>query len=683
MRQVLPRQLARQAVIVLGMHRSGTSALTRVINLLGAALPGNLMPSTSDNEEGYWESYDFAYLNRDLLEAAGTTWHDYSPIPDARFTSETVRAFRRQAQALLEESFHRSPLFVLKDPRLCRLVPFWRPVLQDFGAAVHFVLILRHPQEVYRSLAARAEHEAFASASITSAATSDLVWLRYVLESEHQTRDFDRVVVTFDGLLQDWAKTLSRLASDLSINFPRSLKEVSPSVSQFISARHKRQCVVSFETSLATQVYQSFRAHADNDAPLPTAWLDGVRNALDTVEAAYAPLRSLPQRHTRSPWDAEVLVRVADRAAAATGPAPRVLYVSDRPETRGHMYRVAHHVAVLQAAGVDASWLPLAEAVNIKAPGADVVVVFRQPWNDSVDRLHAICRARGIPVGFDVDDLIFDPQLMTAEQFDYLRPMEESQRQEWLRIEVGGCRRTLTASDFAVVSTQPLADAVEALGIPSHVLPNGLDTAMIAQADAALAHPVGKPSAVDGRLRLGYASGTPTHQKDFAVVVPVLATLLEEQPALMLTVVGYLTLEEFPDLLRHHDRIEMRSFVPHAELFREYARFDVNLVPLECGNPFCEGKSELKYYEAALVQVPTVAAPTAPYRAAIKDGQTGYCARTAEEWRARLLFLISDAGERERLGRNARVHAIAAFGPRAQSAAALRTFETILKQFRN
>ena len=268
---------------------------------------------------------------------------------------------------------------------------------------------------------------------------------------------------------------------------------------------------------------------------------------------------------------------------------------------------------------------------------------------------------------------------MTVERFDYLRQMKPKDQQAWIR-KVEGYRRTMDEADFALVSTEPLAEAAWALGKPAYVLPNGIDAAMITQADAALAGAAGKPSTANGRLRLGYASGTPTHQKDFAVVAPLLATLLDEQPALSLTVVGYLTLEEYPELLRHRDRIERRPHVPHAELFREYARFDVNLAPLQHDNPFCEGKSELKYFEAALVAVPTIASATRPYRAAIKDGETGFCAGTPEAWLTHLRVLLDDPGERARLGRNARHHAIAAFGPESQCAAAHRTFLAITQE---
>jgi glycosyltransferase involved in cell wall biosynthesis len=73
-----------------------------------------------------------------------------------------------------------------------------------------------------------------------------------------------------------------------------------------------------------------------------------------------------------------------------------------------------------------------------------------------------------------------------------------------------------------------------------------------------------------------------------------------------------------------HGQIEWREFVPLDQLPNEIAQFDVNLAPLEVGNPFCEAKSELKYFEAALAGVPTIASPTGPYRRAIRHGETGF-----------------------------------------------------------
>lgn len=221
-------------------------------------------------------------------------------------------------------------------------------------------------------------------------------------------------------------------------------------------------------------------------------------------------------------------------------------------------------------------------------------------------------------------------------------------------------------SDFVFTSTTPLAVAVRKLQVPAYILPNGFDDEMMALAKAAVTEFAHKPSSQDGWLRLGYGSGTPTHQKDFATIAPMLCELMNERPNLMLTIVGHLNQNEFPELAQHKDRIETRALVPHSQLLREYARFDINLAPLEIENPFCEAKSALKYVQAALVGVPTVAAATLPYREAIADGETGWVARDSKEWRTCLISLIDDARERRRLGCNARLSVQQTVGPESK-----------------
>src|SRR5688572_24520696 len=111
----------RQAVVVLGMHRSGTSALTRALHILGLALPDDLLPAADDNTQGYFEAREFVRLNQALLAAAGTAWHDPAPIPDGWLAGNETLPFRQRAAALIEAAFSASSLVVLKDPRFSRL----------------------------------------------------------------------------------------------------------------------------------------------------------------------------------------------------------------------------------------------------------------------------------------------------------------------------------------------------------------------------------------------------------------------------------------------------------------------------------------------------------------------------------------------------------------------------------
>lgn len=145
----------RDAVVVLGMHRSGTSALAGVLNLLGCDAPANQMKPTVDNEKGYFESTSVLTLHNDLLSSAGSSWDDWLPINPGWFKSNRVEEFHDRALELVKGEFGDSRLFVLKDPRICRLVPFWEDVLKESGAAPRYVLTHRNPLEVAASLAKR------------------------------------------------------------------------------------------------------------------------------------------------------------------------------------------------------------------------------------------------------------------------------------------------------------------------------------------------------------------------------------------------------------------------------------------------------------------------------------------------------------------------------------------------
>ena len=152
------------------------------------------------------------------------------------------------------------------------------------------------------------------------------------------------------------------------------------------------------------------------------------------------------------------------------------------------------------------------------------------------------------------------------------------------------------------MTTETLAAACRALGKRTAILPNGLAVRPPAPSE--------RPDGVE--VRLGYMSGTATHQRDFAVAVPALCRILEEQAAVRLRVVGALDLREFPALAAFGDRVAQRPLVSWEALQAEIAAVDVCLAPLEVGNPFCEAKSELKWIEAGAAGVPTVASATAP-----------------------------------------------------------------------
>jgi hypothetical protein len=198
-----PEGPGRQALLVLGMHRSGTSATAGLLALLGAAAPRTLEPANAYNSRGYWESRPLMAFHNRLLAAAGSAWSDWRPLGPEPAGPEATPAFAAELRALLEAEFGTAPLIVVKDPRISRVVPFWRAVLAGMGIAPRVVLPLRDPREVAASLADR---------DGMPPAEALLLWLRHVLDAEAESRALPRCLVRYEALLGDWRAVAARIA---------------------------------------------------------------------------------------------------------------------------------------------------------------------------------------------------------------------------------------------------------------------------------------------------------------------------------------------------------------------------------------------------------------------------------------------------------------------------------------
>ncbi|NNE44515.1 MAG: hypothetical protein HKN12_09915, partial [Gemmatimonadetes bacterium] len=222
------------AVLVLGMHRSGTSALTRILNLLGVELGGSLMRAAAgNNSTGFWEHQDLVDLHDELLEHVGSRWDDPRPLDPDRLLADDTRPIRDRMLAVVQRDFSDQPLWGLKDPRLCRLLPVWKELLDRAGCDVRYVLTARHPAEVAASLERR---DGF------PAALSHLLWMEHCLAAERETRGAKRVFVTYDDLMADWRGTAARIGAGTGCDWEARLDEVAPQVAEFLNPelRHHR-----------------------------------------------------------------------------------------------------------------------------------------------------------------------------------------------------------------------------------------------------------------------------------------------------------------------------------------------------------------------------------------------------------------------------------------------------------
>ncbi|MGB2791700.1 MAG: glycosyltransferase [Candidatus Moraniibacteriota bacterium] len=320
-------------------------------------------------------------------------------------------------------------------------------------------------------------------------------------------------------------------------------------------------------------------------------------------------------------------------------------------------YRCHHIAESLRLRGFRVAVTPQDTPYLSRFAGKFSVFVFhRTSWTPTiaafVDRLKTLKKT----VIFDTDDLVFDEVLF--KQTAAYGAMNALERRQYAH-GVGAEFLNDSSVGALTTSTEFLAKRLCVFGKPVFVLPNRLNREDVERADEILASNPKKHrerSESLNEVSIGYFSGSTGHDRDFMVVVPVLKRLLDEFSHLRLFIGGPLVLPNTLDA--YFARIDRVSFVPRAENFKNIARVDINIAPLEIGDPFCEAKSELKFFEAGIVSVPTVASATQTFRKAISDGVDGFVAKDEQGWYERLVELICDERLRKRLGEKARETAV-------------------------
>ena len=277
---------ARTAYLVLGMHRSGTSALANLLALAGASLPREVMPADTHNARGYFEPWRIAVFNDRRLAAAGTAWDDpfaaLAPPP-----SDEV-AWREEARSLFRSQFGRRRRPLLKDPRVSVLGELWRPVLEAEGLALRVFIPVRSPLAVAGSLMAR---DGF------STRKSVMVWCAYMLAAEAMSRDLPRAFVDYDALLEDWRPGLAAAEAQLGEPLPALTAAASRKIDAFLTAELRRNTGAGDLSALgeagerAAGVLAWLAASARGEAP-DRARLDAAAAWLAGEKALYGDLVS-------------------------------------------------------------------------------------------------------------------------------------------------------------------------------------------------------------------------------------------------------------------------------------------------------------------------------------------------------------------------------------------------------
>lgn len=241
-----------QMIFVLGMHRSGTSAFSGLLNILRFNLGENLYPADPDiNARGYWENADIVDVHERILNSLGSSWSDDRSLPEQWWLKPEMDAFRSEIEAIVHRDFPRGSCWAVKDPRLCRLLPLWRQVIEKRRASAFAIVVLRDPREVARSLAARDD---------IALERASLLWLQHFIEAERWSREYPRSIVAYDDLLSDWRSVVSATKRAFNISSLSPDLDAAAAIDEFLSdeLRHHRS---SPEPSgpieaLALQIYE-------------------------------------------------------------------------------------------------------------------------------------------------------------------------------------------------------------------------------------------------------------------------------------------------------------------------------------------------------------------------------------------------------------------------------------------
>ena len=657
------------------MHRSGTSLVARILAEADIKPPLDLLPAHPvDNPGGYFESREVVRINNSFLVALGRSWSKPEPLSEHCFASSEATHARAEIRAFLGQCKPGNGSLLLKDPRFCRLLPLWLPELKSHFELLVVVHVLRRADAVFRSLARRAENQDTTQAAVTCASQSDLLWLHYNLELNRYARHGQYLVIAYEDLLSDPETVAHALIVELGqlllskLRLPSSLSvRVVPAVNGKLFSDRDR---------VLETVYQNLRSSADDNMPyLEAAWEhlqvrvpDAHQDQVEATDAGLfhqarlqhfmnkceyrpafpkpSPIRFLANKLR---WS----IPLVNNAGSQVRP---ILFISGNPASRSHLYRVKNAVEELHRLDTPACWMTvdMLKRHSVEQINARCVIIHRCVYDPTIEQLLDWCKRQGIPVGFDIDDLIFDAELIRGNSIHFINELPPSEQHKWIQSALS-YHRVMETVDFCLVPTPTLADHARRINPQVYVIENGFNAQVQALSDFWRFR-----RSAGSVVRIGYASGTATHAADFSTVVHPVAEALQRHPESLFTIVGNLDLRPYSGLLPS-GQVETRPLVEHVNLAYELARFDINLVPLQAGNAFCDSKSPLKYFEAALAGAPTIAVNNPIYSELIRNGENGMLARSEEEWFANIELLMSDQRAQEHQSSLARKECIARF----------------------
>ena len=274
------------ALIILGMHRSGTSLLTGLLGQVGVKMGRSLYaPQKGVNEKGFWEHEDIVDTHDELLLHLRSQWDDLLPLNNKWWEDETVQPFAARMHNLVKRDFSGAHVWALKDPRMCRLLPLWMPIFEARQIRPIFISMSRNPFEVIASLQKRDRF---------SREKALVLWLSHTLSAESYSRGQTRIFIDFDQVVTDPVRVLETIEREADIVFPIPVNEAKEKIGGFVSPglRHhkadKADAAATRYQGLELMAYELYSALREKAAESVGSHNGNLDERIDSIAGDFA-----------------------------------------------------------------------------------------------------------------------------------------------------------------------------------------------------------------------------------------------------------------------------------------------------------------------------------------------------------------------------------------------------------
>lgn len=327
-----------------------------------------------------------------------------------------------------------------------------------------------------------------------------------------------------------------------------------------------------------------------------------------------------------------------------------ILYAVKDDRNTQYRYRVLNIVEALSLGG---RWkIEICRTNDVYKVVSKIVVLVRQTTkNRKILDGVADWQLNGKKVLFDLDDLVFDYRDLGL----IMKTVHEKSWFYWLGY-IWGIRRIAKKVDGFTCTNEFLAEKLKrSFGKPVKVIRNSLNKEQVETSKRVVKKKKVRKG-IDDEFLIGYFAGSPTHVKDFALVEPELIRFLDGHKNAKLRIVGYMRLSSKMRELVDSGCVEVMGLVNYLKLQELMGEVDVNIAPLVI-NDFTNCKSELKFFEAAVVEATTIASPNYSFKKAIKNGENGFLAKPGE-WYDKLEYLYNHPEENRKIALAAKKYAL-------------------------